>query len=61
MKAKACPFPEKDKLSKIEAQDRARQLNRRRYDGRAVLAYRCPAGGHHHVGHPPARKPRRRR
>lgn len=60
-RATECPFPQKDQLTKAGAADRARQLNARRYDGRAVKPYRCPAGGHHHVGHLPARKPKRGR
>lgn len=51
-----CVFPEKDQLSKAEAKARAATLNRRAFDGRPVFAYRCPAGGHHHVGHRPGEK-----
>jgi hypothetical protein len=55
-----CPFPEKEQLTKEAAQRRAAALNRRAYDGRRVYAYRCPAGGHHHVGHPPTSGRRKR-
>jgi len=51
-----CPFPAKDQLSRAEATRRAAALNGRRWDGRAVVAYRCPAGGHSHVGHRPVTK-----
>ncbi|WP_139246024.1 hypothetical protein [Geodermatophilus amargosae] len=56
--ARSCPFPEKERLMKEAARARAMTLNRCAYDGRTVHAYRCPAGGHHHVGH---RRPRGRR
>jgi hypothetical protein len=55
-----CPFPEKERLTKESAKRRAVALNRHAYDGRTVHAYRCPAGGHHHVGHPPANGRRKR-
>ena len=51
-----CPFPAKDRLSRAEATARAAHLNGRRYDGRRVVAYRCPAGDHSHVGHRPVVK-----
>lgn len=55
-----CPFPEKDQLTKAESKARAKNLNRHAYDGRRVQAYRCPVGGHHHVGHRAIGRSRRR-
>lgn len=56
-----CPFPAKEQLTKDGARRRAITLNRCAYDGRRVHAYRCPAGGHHHVGHPRTGGRRQRR
>jgi hypothetical protein len=58
VKTRRCPFPDKDQLTKAAARSRALHLNRRAFDGARVKAYRCPAGGHFHVGHP-VRPPRR--
>ena len=53
-----CPFPEKEQLTKPEAIARAAVLSRKP-GARRVEYYRCPGGGHHHVGHRYGRKRRR--
>jgi hypothetical protein len=50
-----CKFPEKDQLTQREAQARRDAFRRDPRNG-YVQAYRCPAGGHYHVGHPRGRK-----
>lgn len=50
MTKKKCRFPDKDRLTEQEARGRAAKL--RRTQAAWVNAYRCPAGGHWHVGHP---------
>jgi hypothetical protein len=45
-----CPFPDKDKLTRKEATERANGMTAR---GKQVFAYRCPSGGHSHVGSRP--------
>jgi hypothetical protein len=58
-----CAFPGKDQFTHAEAKRRVDELNRFAFDGRPVHAYRCPSGGHWHVGHwrPAAQRARRRR
>ena len=52
MARRRCPFPDKDRLTKAQANERALQLNLARFDGSPVRPYRCRSGGHHHhVGH----------
>jgi hypothetical protein len=58
--SRKCPFPEKEPLTKVAATNRARSLNWHAFDGRRVQAYRCPGGGHHHVGHYRPSKGRKR-
>ena len=55
-----CPFPRKQKLTKARALAQVAGMNRHRKLPGGLHAYRCPAGGHWHVGHPrpPARKRR---
>jgi hypothetical protein len=53
--AKACPWPGKVKHTQREAQERARKLQANKALG-LIVAYRCRAGGHYHVGHPPRRR-----
>jgi hypothetical protein len=50
-----CSFPEKEQLTHAEAKARARFLSSRPGATR-IQSYRCPAGGHYHVGHRHGRK-----
>jgi hypothetical protein len=54
----ACEFKGKQRFTHREARERATYLNRFRFDGRPVQAYRCPAEGHWHVGHRSPHRPK---
>lgn len=52
-----CSFPDKEQLTHAEAKARALALSRKP-GARRLESYRCPAGGHYHVGHRRGRKRR---
>jgi len=54
-----CSFPAKEALTHAEAKARAGKLNRLQPHSGRLESYRCPAGGHWHVGHRRGRKRQR--
>jgi hypothetical protein len=48
-KIKACPFPEKERYTANEATDVSKAFFAK--NKIMLYAYKCPAGGHSHVGH----------